>query len=165
MRATCLRIISFIHSFSTASVEKDCEPQLACARRFGRSFSRKTNFRPDQVSSTAQTFTSTRPAPNPTLRMTSSVRSVLMPEAFFGHEIQSMPSGCSFAAVAENFFARSCLLLTNKRMKSKGCREDAEVKLVPGGRSINLTTSSGAFKKAIRNPGLIPSFLTKGVPE
>src|SRR5262245_37384390 len=45
-----------------------------------RSFRRYTNFNPDQVSSIAQTFTSTMPAARPILRTMSSVRSVGTPE-------------------------------------------------------------------------------------
>src|SRR4051812_10355504 len=87
-------------------------------RIFGRSFRRKTNFRPDHVSSIAQTFTSTSPPANPSSRTTFSFKSLLIPDAFFGQEIQSMPSGLSFAAARENFFSRSCLLSTNNKIKS-----------------------------------------------
>src|SRR6476619_6879768 len=65
---------------------------------FGRSFSRKTNLSPDQTSSTAQTLTSTIPFAIPISRTTFSVKSVATPDAFFGHEIQSMPAGDNFAA-------------------------------------------------------------------
>src|ERR1700730_4976302 len=55
-------------------------------------FSRRTiNFKPDQVSSTAHTFTSTNPSGSATGRMTSSVRSVVTPADFFGHDTQSVP--------------------------------------------------------------------------
>src|SRR5215831_3143976 len=56
-----------------------------------RSFDRYTNFNPDHVSSTAHTFTSTRPEAIAMLRITSSVRSVAAPEFFFGQEIQTQP--------------------------------------------------------------------------
>src|ERR1041384_7542381 len=66
-------------------------------RSFGRSFKRNTNFNPDQISSTAQTFTSTIPLAMPIARITSSVRSVATPEDFFGHEIQNIAEEFSFA--------------------------------------------------------------------
>src|SRR5712664_786384 len=52
-----------------------------------------TNFNPDQVSSMAQTFISTRPSGNAVSRRTFSVRSVATPDAFFGHDTQIIPSG------------------------------------------------------------------------
>src|SRR6476469_5123904 len=49
-----------------------------------RSFTRITNFSPDQTSLTAHTFTSTRPAVKPILITSFSPRSVTIPEAFLG---------------------------------------------------------------------------------
>ena len=52
-------------------------------------FSRRIiNFKPDQVSSTAQTLMSTNPSGRATARITSSVTSVATPDDFFGHETQ-----------------------------------------------------------------------------
>src|SRR5437763_441180 len=66
-----------------------------CDAPQGRGYNRFSrliiSFNPDQVSFTAQTFTSTNPSGNPTSRMVSSVMSVATPEDFFGHEIQSVP--------------------------------------------------------------------------
>src|SRR5262245_56356384 len=56
----------------------------AAQRFFGRSFTRMTNRRPDQVSSTAQTLLSTRPVARPMGRMMVSVSSVSTPDDFFG---------------------------------------------------------------------------------
>jgi len=136
LRVTCLRIVGFIHSFSTDSVEVGLEvSKIQRARSRGRSCKRNINLSPDQTSSTAQTLTSTRPSDNPSSRTTLSVRSVFTPDAFFGHETQSIPSGFSFAAVGENFAANSCLLLTNSKTKSSGWRELAELTVVSDGRS------------------------------
>src|SRR5215472_281 len=61
--------------------------------RLGRSLSRWTKRSPDQVSSTAQTLLSTKPASRPISRIRSSVRSVSTPEAFLGHAIHNPPAG------------------------------------------------------------------------
>src|SRR5438132_11012804 len=76
-------------------------------------FSRRIiNFNPDQVSSTAQTFTSTNPSGNAISRITSSVTSVEMPEDFFGHETQTVPVLAIFARKIGNRFSNSdrCML-------------------------------------------------------
>src|SRR5947207_9238923 len=76
-------------------------------------FSRRIiNFNPDQVSSTAQTFMSTNPRGNAISRITSSVRSVEMPEDFFGHETQIVPVLAIFARKIGNRFSNSdrCML-------------------------------------------------------
>ena len=61
-----------------------------------------TSLRPDQISLTAATFTSTSPIGNTTSRITSSVMSVSTLLAFFGHEIQIMPlrSICRISGLA-----------------------------------------------------------------
>ncbi|HEY7170031.1 MAG TPA: hypothetical protein VH417_04235 [Vicinamibacterales bacterium] len=52
-----------------------------------------TSFNPDQVSSTAHTFTSTKPSGSAISRIRSSVTVVTTPEAFFGHDTQTAASG------------------------------------------------------------------------
>jgi hypothetical protein len=62
----------------------------------GRSLSLNTNFNPDQVSSIAQTFTSTSPPPDPKARTPVSLRSPgtgLRPFVSLGQESHNMPSG------------------------------------------------------------------------
>ena len=54
-----------------------------------------TSLRPDQTSSTAATFTSTRPIGKTMSRIVSSVMSVGRLAAFFGQEIHAIPSGFS----------------------------------------------------------------------
>ena len=61
-----------------------------------RSCFRMTSFRPDQVSSTAQTLMSTSPSGSATSRTVSSVMSVATFDAFFGQEIQIAASCCIF---------------------------------------------------------------------
>src|SRR5687768_13732633 len=70
---------------------------------------RITSFSPDQISSTAQTFTSTSPIGSATSRITSSVRSVRTPLAFFGQDTQTAPS-CSISVSARFSSATSCAL-------------------------------------------------------
>src|SRR3954464_7829474 len=89
------------------------------ARRH-RSLRRRTNLSPDQVSSTAHTFTSTRPAASPTWRTTSSVRSVATPDVFFGHDTHNVPLGVSRSRSLPKRFSRSDLFPTNNIAKSSG---------------------------------------------
>src|SRR5215510_10022685 len=65
-----------------------------------RSFNRNTNFNPDHTSSTAHTFTSTKPFFSPISRATFSFKLVLILEAPFGHEIHRAPF------IARLFFSR-----------------------------------------------------------
>src|SRR5262249_54962269 len=76
----------------------------------GRSLTRITKRSPDQVSSTAQTLLSTRPACKPISRTRSSVKSVGTPEAFLGQAIQRPPAGERRWANGRNFLARSARL-------------------------------------------------------
>ena len=64
----------------------------------GRSRSRHTKRRPDQVASIAQTLLSTRPCARPNSRTTFSFSSVATPELRLGQATQSPPAGCSAAA-------------------------------------------------------------------
>lgn len=70
-----------------------------------------TSFSPDQVSSIAQTFTSTRPLARAMERITSSVTSVGTLEAFFGQEIQIMPLGMISAFSEGSSFFNCCASL------------------------------------------------------
>ncbi len=67
--------------------------------------SRTTRRRADQVSSTAQTFVSTRPSGSAHSRTTSSVTVVGTPALFFGHETQSMASSRIFLRNTGRSFA------------------------------------------------------------
>src|SRR5207245_4248411 len=90
------------------------EPAGACrstterrGRFVQRSFTRRTNLSPDHTSSTAATFTATRPCASPIARITSSVRSVATPHARLGHELHNMPAGASARSSARNRRASS----------------------------------------------------------
>src|SRR6266481_7810736 len=86
---------------------------------FGRFLTGITNFSPDQTSVTAQTFTSTRPTSSPLWRTTSPVRSVATPEAFFGHEIHSMPAGASAFEAGKSSSSSPARDLTKRKIKSR----------------------------------------------
>src|SRR5438270_5886646 len=85
----------------------ECLPRRSAAKAGGegtlRFFRRIINFNPDQVSSTAQTLTSTSPSGNATLRMVSSVISVGTPADFFGHETQIVPVSEIFRRRIDNW--------------------------------------------------------------
>src|SRR5690348_13257250 len=83
-----------------------CRRQLVTLP-FYLSPSRNINFNPDQVSSTAQTFTSTSPFFNPKSRIMFSSRSVAIPDDFFGHDIHIMPSFFRIFLLALNFAEKS----------------------------------------------------------
>src|ERR1700736_2755503 len=81
-------------------------------------FSRRIiNFNPDHVSSTPQTFMSTNPSGKAISRTTSSVTSVEIPEDFFGHEIQTVPSSAIFSRKIDIFFCNSPRRLVEKWTK------------------------------------------------
>ena len=148
-----------IHSPFTEPVEV-CESQF-----LGRSFRRKTNFSPDQTSSTAQTFTSTIPWAKPMARTTSSVRSLATPELFFGHEIQSIPAGVSFSAFFKNVRSNSRFVVTNSHTKSNGLRPREFTVTLGGNSNSRSIKPAGALIKSRLQPSLIPSFLASGVAE
>src|ERR1700737_1657742 len=79
--------------------------------RVGR---RIINFNPDQVASTAQTFTSTNPSGNAISRITSSVTSVEIPEDFFGHETQIVPSSDILSRKIDNLLSSSLRLVVKR---------------------------------------------------
>ncbi len=65
--------------------------QMIVTGFYQRSLIRKTNFSPDQISLTAQTLTSTRPAAIPKSRIEFSLKSVTTFDAFFGQETHNIP--------------------------------------------------------------------------
>src|SRR2546430_13466236 len=91
--------------------EEDTKRRLRVFFRFCR---RIINFNPDQVSSTAHTFTSTNPSGRATARMTSSVTSVGTPADFFGHETQSTPASASLLRNRFSCLCNSFRLFVNK---------------------------------------------------
>src|SRR5689334_2861898 len=130
-----------------------------------RSFKRYTNFSPDQVSSTAHTFTSTSPSPRPISRIKFSLRSVAFPEVFLGQEIQSEPLAARqpFASLKRRF--KSAWVVANNWMKSSFSPSCSAQFTLSGNGPRILRYPGGPLSSAMRCPGLMPSFLTSGVPE
>ncbi len=91
-------------------------------RLFSRSFSRLTNFNPDQISVTAQTFTSTKPAASPMARTTFSSTSVATPEVFLGQLTHSIPAEASCSATRANSLVNAPFDFVNIIAKSIGPR-------------------------------------------
>src|SRR5215467_953351 len=91
-------------------------PELC--RRFQRSFSRRKNFNPDQVSVTAHTFTSTKPTAKPISRTIFSSRSVTTPELFLGQLTHSIPAGPSCLLRRLNSLVSSASDFVNSITKS-----------------------------------------------
>ena len=87
-----------------------------------RSASRMTNFNPDQVSSMAAIFTSTRPCARPYSRTPFSSRSGASPELFFGQQIQIIPAVVCRAAARSKFFVNVARSGQNSRTTSYGTR-------------------------------------------
>src|SRR5205085_3578114 len=89
---------------SRADAEPGNDSARDCARALllYRSFTLRTNLSPDHTAFTAATFTSTRPCASPIARIPSSVRSVVTPDAFLGHEIHNIPAGASARSSAGN---------------------------------------------------------------
>jgi len=141
-------------------------PCAAVSRAYSfRSLTRITNFNPDHTSLTAHTFTSTSPASNPIRRTSFSFISVLTPEVFFGHETQSIPAGASrFAIRPKDFFSSTCFV-ANTIAKSRGSRPSGTTEHPARASFSSVFTSAGRSVNVTRNPGLIPSFLGRGVPE
>ncbi len=131
----------------------------------GRFFTGITNFNPDQTSLTAQTLISTRPASSPLCRIKSSVRSVVTPDAFFGHEIHNMPAGASAFAAGNNSSSSPARDLTNRKTKSRPPSASFTFVHFPSEARSPAVTSSGTCNNATRNESLIPSFFGSGVPE
>src|SRR2546430_9218202 len=89
--------------------------EQSCFHHFDFRFSRRIiNFNPDQVSSTAQTFISTKPSGSATARMTSSVMSVGTLADFFGQETQSTASSAIFRRSNRRCFSNSRRSLTKR---------------------------------------------------
>src|SRR5438270_4381171 len=129
-------------------------------------FSRRIiNFNPDQVSSTAQTFTSTNPSGNAISRITSSVRSVEIPEDFFGHETQTVPFSDILSRKIDNFFCNSLRRLVKRWTKFELESRRLENATPSGIFPSNRRYFAGALMVTTVKPVLIPSFCGSGVPE
>ena len=99
-------------------------------RRF---LSRRTSLSPDHTSSTAATFTSTRPVGRAIARTTSSVMSVATPDDFLGHEIHRAPAGSRARSRSGTFDSSNVRLRVKNWMKGNVPRA-AEATTTPGGK-------------------------------
>jgi hypothetical protein len=89
---------------------------------------RTINFNPDQVSSTAHTFTSTNPSGSATARTLSSVTSVSTPDDLFGQETQTVPVSAIFSRKSDNLFSNSLSFLMKTWTKlESGFRRSGKV--------------------------------------
>src|SRR6185437_10801036 len=93
-----------------------------------------------------------------------SSRSLFMPDAFLGQEIQAMPSGFSAFLNLGNVRERSFWLLVKKCKKSKPRVSFGTTSMFPAFNSSD-SYISGLPENQTLSPALIPSFLWRGVPE
>lgn len=140
-------------------------PELFHSDKPARSFTRMTNFKPDQISLIAQTFTSTSPASRPICRTELSDKSVTTPEAFFGQAIHNIPVGASFDASRVKFWVSSnCDFTKNKITSSDVCT--LVTNLTSSGRPMSSRRKpGGAPTSATRYFAFIPNFFDKGAVE
>src|SRR5438552_17799502 len=96
------------------------------------SFSRYMNFNPDQTSSTAHTFTSTRPLLSPISRTTFSLTSVFTLAAPLGQEIQSVPAASRFFLSLGKSATSLDFSVVKNWMKSQGPFSDFVVTALAG---------------------------------
>src|SRR6266700_5412000 len=111
IKTTCSHFLRCALHLNPLSAPPGCDPGDDAKRLVrGLDFrcSRRTiNFNPDQVSSTAHTFTSTNPSGSATARITSSVTSVGTPADFFGQETQTVHVSGTFIRNRLNCFSSS----------------------------------------------------------
>jgi hypothetical protein len=124
-----------------------------------------TSLSPDQVSSTAQTFTSTSPSGKAISRITSSVTSVGFLDAFFGQETQTAASARMSLRSCGNRTASSARRVTKKCTTSTASVTVLTNRTFAGSGASSLRYPAIAFFTATVDPGLIPSFAASGVPE
>src|SRR6266511_2127452 len=123
-----------------------------------------TFLSPDHVSSTAQTFTSTRPLARACARMMFSSRSVGTPEARLGHAIHSAPAGVVNACSRAQRRRSRAWSGQKHRITSYGPGPARRATVTPGGRSSS-PNPSGALSRSTALSGAMPSLRAKGVPE
>jgi len=114
------------------------------------------------VASIAHTLLSTSPAASPIPRITSSVRSVATPDAFFGHATQRPSAGASSFATDANRFVRSARDVVNRTTTSSGPFGFARISTPSGSAPSVSAKSAGAPGNAQIAPDLIPSFFSPG---
>src|ERR1035438_6583987 len=138
---------------------------VSAAIRVQRSFTRRTNFNPDQTTVTAHTFTSTKPASSPISRTLFSSTSVATPELLLGQLTHSIPGGASNLQIRLKSFV-SCTFDFVKTMAKSSPAFPSLTVSHPASAVLNsASTSGGASTRQTRAPGLIPNFFGSGVPE
>ncbi len=102
-------------------------------------FSRRTiNFRPDQVSSTAQTYVSTNPSGKATARITSSVISVETLAAFFGQEIHRVPVSATIPRNRFNSRSNCARCVVNKCTNAQSRERQSDSRVFSGSLPSNF---------------------------
>src|ERR1700721_251798 len=130
-----------------------------------RSFKRRMNFNPDQMSVIAHTFTSTRPTARPVSRTIFSVTLVATPELFFGQLTQNIPAGESNFATRLNSDSNSFCVLVNVMAKSTSAASFERISHFASSDFSSFFTSGALLTRRTRKPSLIPNFFGSGVPE
>src|ERR1044071_769869 len=115
-----VKLLRYLHVFHS-------QINVIKATRFHFRFSFRTmSFNPDQVSSIAHTFTSTKPSGSATTRIRSSVTSAGMPDDFFGQETQTVPVSAIFSRKVDNVFSNSLLFLVKTWTKPESAFRRSE---------------------------------------
>src|SRR5215469_3592877 len=108
----------------------------------------------------AQTFTSTKNVCRAWSRITFSFRSVLMPEVFFGHATQIMPSALIDFISGSNSSLNAAVDFANSSTTSRSWRRPVFEHLFSSSGKL-----FGALHTSTRSPSLIPSLFNSGVSE
>src|SRR5262245_31287573 len=124
-----------------------------------------TSFKPDHISSIAQTLMSTRPSGSAISLIVSSVISVGTLDAFFGQETQ-------MAASLFIFFNEVTRAFDNRPFSFENMSTISESSAIlwtrvtrSGNGARRARKFTGASYTKILEPSLIPSFFARGVPE
>ena len=130
-----------------------------------RSASRRTNFRPDQVSSTAATLTSTNPSSRPRSRTRFSSRSLLIPSAFWaaflGQQTQTIPA----VVVRSNRTGRRRTSASYDVWKLSVTSTVLGSRVTTRAPPVSRSRPAGASSRNTTCSSLIPILVASGVPE
>src|SRR5258708_4999990 len=105
------------------------------------------------------------PFSRPIARTTFSSRSVFRPELFLGHEIHKLPDGDTDFAYAAKRLSSAARLVVKKTATSRAEAERVDWVTPSGSAPSVVAKLAGASKRPRREPGLMPSFWGRGVPE
>lgn len=129
------------------------------------SFNLKTSFRPDQFSSIAQTFTSTKPFSSEIFLIMFSVRSDEIPDDIFGQDIHNIPFLERCFIKLGNFFSNSFLSRVKKCIKSISPESFCLIFTPFGILPSSSKNPFGGFIKKDLEPSFSPSFSISDLPE